>query len=269
MRYGSPAKNAPVFRSAFMSPDDGTNGLGARPVIFDVLAPDQETSILPPDLRMVLHVNPHTMSIQYEKSIERIQTKGGYVEQHWGEGARTIDFTQATGGFKRLYAGLSNITGDSGNGALNTLGTRRETIAYDKYLDFLALFHNNGSVYDTTGQIVFQGIIKILFDGGIYLGWFSNFQVMESADKGFQFELTTSFTVQSEILRFRSMPYTSTGGTQYPPQQSAQAQTPGPLEQVLDFASDVKALGVGGALTKPTGSGAQSLPTGSKGFQGA
>jgi hypothetical protein len=188
-----------------MSPDDGATGLGIRPVVFDILAPDMETSILPPDIRMVLHVNPNSMALQYEKAIERIQTKGGYVEQHWGEGSKSIDFTAATGGFKRLYTGLSHITG----GGIDVGGTRRETIAYDKYLDFLALFHNNGSVYDTTGQIVFQGIIKVLFDGGIYLGWFNNFVVTETAEKGFMFELTASFGIKHEVLRLRSLPYTA------------------------------------------------------------
>jgi hypothetical protein len=240
-----------------MSPDDGETELGIRPVIFDVLAPDQETSILPPDIRMVLHVNPNTMSVQYEKVIERLQTKGGYVEQHWGEGARSIDFTAATGGFKRLYTGLSNITGGSG---LDTLGTRRETIAYDKYLDFLALFHNNGSVYDGTGQIVFQGVVKILFDGGIYLGWFNNFVVTEAADKPYQFELTTSFTVKHEILRFRSLPYSSgeAGAKNTPNQNPRERPVHGAVTSLL-------------GLDTPEISSPQvtSLPSGSDGFEGA
>jgi hypothetical protein len=111
----------------------------------------------------------------------------------------------ATGGFMRLYSGMSNITG--GPGAIDTGGNRRETIAYDKYLDILALFHNNGSIYDLSGQIVFQGILKIIFDGGIYYGWFSNFNVTESADQPYMFDLTASFQVESEVQRFRSMPY--------------------------------------------------------------
>jgi hypothetical protein len=145
------------------------------------------------------------MSINNAKVIERIQTKGGYVEQHWGEGARTIDFNAATGGFMRLYSGLSNITG--GTGALDVGGTRRETIAYDKYLDFLALFHSNGGVYDSSGKLVFQGIIKVTFDGGVYLGYFSNFSVTEAASSPYTFEITTQFLVAREIQRFRSMPY--------------------------------------------------------------
>jgi hypothetical protein len=194
----------PVFKSAFRSPDDEFDpNLGTRPVVFDILAPDLETSILPEGVKMVLHVNPSQISFSYSKQIERIQTKGGWVEQHWGDGARTVSFQMVTGGFKRLYTGLSNVTG----GGVDTGGTRRETIAYDKYLDMMALFHNNGSVYDQNGQIAFQGIIKITFDGGIYFGWFNTFNVEESAEKPFMFDLSSEFTISHEILRLRTMPY--------------------------------------------------------------
>ena len=191
----------PIFRSAFQSPEDENNtNLGVRPVVFDILAPDRETSILPDNLKMVLHVNPTSLNFSYEKVIERIQTKGGYVEQHWGDGPRSISFSMVTGGFMRLRTGLSNVTG----GGFNTGGTRRETIAYDKYLDMLALFHNNGAIYDTNGSIAFHGIIKITFDGGIYFGWFSNFSVNENADKPYQFDLSADFTISHEVLRLRS-----------------------------------------------------------------
>jgi hypothetical protein len=203
-----PRDNTPVFKSAFVSAEDEFSGLGVRPVVFDILGPDLATSILPPDLRMVLHVNPSSMSPQYSKQTERIQTKGGFVEQHWGEAARSISFNMATGGFKRLYSGLSNITG----GGHDTEGTRRETIAYDKYLDLLALFHNNGSIYDASGQIAFQGILKVTFDGGIYLGWFASFNVQEDAEKPYQFDLTAEFTVAHEVLRLRTTLSTANPG---------------------------------------------------------
>jgi len=196
-----------VFQSAFQSPSDEYDGSGKRPVVFDILGPDMETSILPDYLKMVLHVNPSSMNISYQNVIERIQTRGGFVEQHWGEGVRSLDFNLSTGGFMRLYSGLSNITG--GPGAIDVRGTRRQTIAYDKYVDLLALFHNNGSVYDQEGRIVFQGIIKVSFDGGIYFGWFSDFTVTDAAEKPYQFALTTKFTVDHEIQRFRSLPYGS------------------------------------------------------------
>lgn len=192
----------PVFKSAFRSPDDAYDtNRGVKPVVFDILAPDMETSILPEGMRLVLHVNPSSMALSYTKQISRIQTKGGFVEQHWGEGTRTIEFNMATGGFMRLYSGLSNVTG--GPGAFDTGGTRRETIAYDKYLDMLALFHNNAAIYDVTGKLVFQGIIKVTFDDAIYFGWFSNFNVSEDATKPYMFTLTSSFMVDHEIQLFR------------------------------------------------------------------
>lgn len=183
-----------------MSEEDEFNGTGVRPVVFDILGPDMATSLLPEGLRMVLHVNPSSIAFSYAKQVERIQTKGGFIEQHWGEAARNITFNLATGGFKRLYSGLSNVTG----GGYDTEGTRRESIAYDKYLDLLALFHNNGSIYDTSGQIALQGILKVMFDGGVYLGWFSAFSVTEAADKPYMFQLSAEFTVAHEILRLRT-----------------------------------------------------------------
>ena len=52
-----------------------------------------------------------------------------------------LDLEASTGGFMRLYTGLSNVTSPATTG-----GTRRETLAYDSYLDLLSLFHHNGSV---------------------------------------------------------------------------------------------------------------------------
>jgi len=218
-----------------MSEDDEFNGQGVRPVVFDILGPDLATSLLPEGLRLVLHVNPSSLNFTYAKQVERIQTRGGFVEQHWGEAAQGLSINMATGGFKRLYSGLSNITG----GGYDTGGTRRETIAYDKYLDILALFHNNGSIYDTSGQIALQGIIKVLFDGGIYLGWFTSFSVNEAADKPFMFQLSAEFAIAHEVLRLRSnmSPY----GTQNAYQPSALNFVQG--TQQLFKGEDIQAMG--------------------------
>lgn len=210
-----------VFRSpADVNDSDTRYSLGRRPVIFDILAPDQQTSILPEGLRLVLHTNPKTMNIKHSKMIDRFQTLGGWIEQHWGDAVSDIDFAATTGGFMRMYTGLSNTT----NPAYG--GTRRETIAYDKYLDLLALFHNNGSVYDSQGNIILQGIIKMTYDGGIYLGWFGSFTVTETTDSIYQFELSANFIVKQEIQNWRStiMPSSATAS-----QQSNVELSTGPL----------------------------------------
>lgn len=199
----------PYFRSAFKSAADEFSGLGIRPVIFDVIGTDGKTSLLPDNLKLVLHVNPSTMQFQHQRLIDRIQTKGGFVEQHWGDGPSTISFDMATGGFMRLYTGLSNITGPTVGGGVDAGGTRRDTIAYDKYLDMLALFHNNGSVYDNQGRIAFVGYIRILFDGSTFDGWFQSFSVTESADKPYQFSMNASFTIKQETYDLRTTQFNS------------------------------------------------------------
>ena len=206
MSYGS--EKPPLFRSAFTDQYDQFKGQNKRPVVFDILGSDYQTSLLPEDYKMVLHVNPTSMKMSSAKVIQRTQTRGGFVEQHWGEGARSISFDMATGGFMRLYTGLSNITGVGGltNGGYDSGGGRRDTIAYDKYLDLLALFHNNGMVYDDRGEVVFNGAIQVTFDEGIYTGWFNDFSVTESAEKPYQFQVTASFTVKQEKFRLRTTP---------------------------------------------------------------
>lgn len=216
-----------TLRSAFRGHNEDTTGSGKRPVVFDILGPDWETSLLPPDLWLVMHVNPSSMSVSYNKEITRIQTKGGFVEQHWGDSARELTFEAATGAFMRLYTGLSNVTTPSYlDGGNADQGTRRETISYDKYLDMLALFKNNGSIYDARGNVVLQGQIKVTFDGGVYYGWFSSFSVTESADKPYQFTLSAQFTVEREVLTWRShmgSQFTTTSGSDLP----ETGQTPG------------------------------------------
>ena len=187
-----------MSRPVFQSPT--TTNPNRRPVVFDVLGPDRSTSLLPDGIRLVLHVNPSNVGIELNREITRIQTRGGFVEQHWGDSTQKVSIEASTGGFMRLYGGLSNTTNPRFG------GSRRETIAYDKYLDMLALFNNNGSVFDATGQVIMQGVVQMTYDGYIWQGWFTDFSVAESAEKPFLFELQANFEVEKEILSLRSTP---------------------------------------------------------------
>lgn len=203
-----------MIRSAFNTAQDGFLGLGKRPVVFDIIAPGSQTSLLGENLKLVLHVNPSSMSFTYTKVIERTQTLGGFVESHWGNAPAEVQLSMATGGFVRLYVGLSNVTGvtpsnsniqPSSMQATDTGGTRRDTIAYDKYLDILALFKNNGAIYDSYGSIALQGQILMMFDGGMWWGWFTTFSVEETAEQPYQFALTAAFTVERERHTLRTI----------------------------------------------------------------
>jgi len=191
----------PIIPSAFETRRDEYSGQGKRPVVFDILAPDRETSLLPDDIKLVLHVNPRTMRLNYQKLITRIQTRGGFVEMHWGDALEDINFEMATGGFVRLYSGLSNIGGSPEGGRQG----RRESIAYDRFLDILALFHQNGAIYDLNGDIALQGYLQVSFDGGVHIGWFdTDFTITDSADVPYQFTLTSRFIIDKEELQLRS-----------------------------------------------------------------
>lgn len=239
------AGSLPIIPSSFETYMDEQSGAGKRPVVFDVLAPDRETSLLPGDLKLVLHVNPRSMRLGYQKNIVRIRTRGGYVEQHWGDALEDINFEMATGGFVRLYSGLSNKTGSSGAGTLQGTGAeltavqgRRETIAYDRFLDVLALFHCNGAIYDANGNLAIQGYIKVSFDGGIHIGWFdTDFTLTEAAESPYQFSLTTRFIIDREEMQLRSTLLNSITDTFSPAFGGAIAEQPLFGEAGLDPAS--------------------------------
>jgi hypothetical protein len=212
----------PIFQGAFPAGEDEEFSRdGKRPVIFDILGPDKETSLLPEGFKLVLFVNPSSLSLKYERTVERIQTRGGYVEQHWGDGARGMDIEASTGGFMRLYTGLSNVTSP-----VETRGSRRETLAYDSYLDMLALFHNNGSVYDSEGRVALQGIIKVTFDGGVYRGWFNSFSVTESVDNPYRFTMSASMDLQDEVQVWKTTLGFNTGQSDSGPGDVEQGRTP-------------------------------------------
>lgn len=203
-----------AIRSAFNSPADEFNGSGKRPIVFNIYAPDRVTPLLPDSLQMVLHVNPSSMQWTYTQHIERTQTQGGFVEAHWGASPTELSMEAVTGGFVRLYSGLSNITGLGPSSSLvrpsnmkpaEVGGTRRDTIAYDKFLDLLALYKSNAAIYDVYGNVAMQGQILMVYDGGSYWGWFTTFSVEETAEKPYQFNLTFGFIVDRERHQIRGV----------------------------------------------------------------
>ena len=156
------------------------------PVLFQVLSPDNETLLLPDFL--YLHVNPSNFDVDYNKVIERFQTMGGFVEQHFGEELASISASQSTGAFISVQDGV-------------TLYNRQNTIAYRKMLQLEELFKSNGSVYDDSGQVRFKGRIRIVFDHGTYDGYFDDFSISESNEQPFNLDLSWSFTVEREAYQ--------------------------------------------------------------------
>jgi hypothetical protein len=158
---------------------------------FQVTSPFSRTRVLLPHT-LVLHVNPQSLSEGYVQKVERIQTRGGWVEQHWGQDLIEITADGSTGAFMHIQTGLSSVL-------------RQRTIAWDRYRDLHDLYLNNGSLYDPFGNIVLQGHIMLMYDRGTYLGHFRSFEVEETDDSPFAFRLNWSFKVEHTIM---SVPFT-------------------------------------------------------------
>lgn len=232
-----------MIKSPIPNKDIADSNLGIRPFVFDIVAPDGVTSLLPDDVKMTLHANPKNISFSYEKKHEISPTLSGWVEYYWGDNPTTISLEASSGAFIRPYTGLSAVTGpvaippnsetsttytevivplnDNQEGPPQSTprqfpkpkattigtsigGTRRETITYDKYLDLLALFHNNGSIYDQTGRVIVQGKIKMIFDGGVWFGWFQSFSVTDDANTPYSFNVSLAMQVEREYHGVRT-----------------------------------------------------------------
>ena len=153
---------------------------------FQVTSPVSDRLALLPHA-LVLHVNPQNFAESHNKRIERIQTEGGFVEQHWSDDLSEISADGVTGAFMNLYTGLASVV-------------RQRTIAWSRYRDLLDLYHNNGAVYDPFGNIVLQGQIMLMYDRGTYFGKFRNFRVEETDDSPFMFKISWVFKVEQTVL---------------------------------------------------------------------
>jgi len=225
-----------VVKPHFESPANEFDGTGRKPFVFDILSPDGQFSLLSSetteiisggnylqggtidrsrflgtrsDYRMVLYANPKDINFSYSKKTEVTQTMAGWVETYWGDEPSTVTLTTSTGGFLRVGGtGVSAVTGPvTAKGQVlgtDIGGNRRETLQYDKMLDFLALFHNNGSIYDDQGNIIFQGKIRMYFDQSAWTGWFQSFNVEESAEQPFMLSISAVFQIETEIHSVRT-----------------------------------------------------------------
>ena len=153
---------------------------------FQVTSPLDRTKVLFPH-SLVMHVNPISLSETHNQKIERIQTRGGFVEQHWGADLIEVSADQSTGAFMNVRTGLSSVL-------------RQRTIAWDRYRDLHDLFKHNGSVYDPFGNIVLQGQVMLMYDRGTFFGTFRSFDLDETDDAPFVFTLSWSFKVEHAVM---------------------------------------------------------------------
>jgi hypothetical protein len=161
---------------------------GYIPMAFQVTSPFDYAQVLLPHA-LVLHVNPASYTENHAKKVERIQTRGGWVEQHWGDDHVEISAEGSTGAFMNVYTGLSSVL-------------RQQTIAWDRFRDLHDLYRNNGSIYDPNGAVVLQGMVRLMYDRGAYLGTFRTFEFEETAEMPFAFRMSWTFKTEHTIYEF-------------------------------------------------------------------
>lgn len=157
------------------------------PMAFQVTSPFDKRRVLLPHA-LVLHVNPANFQENFSKRVERIQTRGGFVEQHWPDNLTEISADGSTGAFMNVYTGLASLL-------------RQRTIAWDRFRDLYELYHNNGSIRDPYGNVVLQGQIMLMYDRGTFLGTFRTFSFEEVDESPFAFTLNWTFKVEHVILQ--------------------------------------------------------------------
>ena len=182
----------PAGYANYKHPADGRKN-SLIPVAFQVTSPFNRTLLLLPH-SLVMHVNPSSFDEAFNQKVERFQTRGGWVEQHWGQDLDEISAEASTGAFMNIHNGLTSVL-------------RHRTIAWDRYRDLHDLYHNNGSVYDPFGNIVLQGYIMLMYDRGTYLGTFRTFEVEETADSPFAFKINWAFKVEHTLLTVSHTPW--------------------------------------------------------------
>lgn len=157
---------------------------------FQITSPFNRHVVLLPHA-LVLHVNPNQLQESNLQKVERFQTRGGWVEQHWPSELGEISADASTGAFMNIRTGLTSVL-------------RQRTIAWDRYRDLVDLFKNNGSVHNPAGAIVLQGMVMLMYDRGTYLGSFRSFETSEGADTPFSFKLNWTFKVEETIVSVSS-----------------------------------------------------------------
>lgn len=193
-------------------------------------------------LRLVMDVNPTTLSISYTPLINVTQTDGGFVEEHWGDEADSLSasgrspvglvryvsssgkqnqpkgFVEYIKGVKSWIAGgkdkYKSVWGDSpyetqknasGLGVSFDPGARTTSKYYQMLVKLEELLNNQGFVYDENNRIIAEGKAIIEYEDETYEGRFTSFSVTESAESPFMFDYSFDFNIyKSETPLVRS-----------------------------------------------------------------
>lgn len=167
-----------------------------QPFLFCILDPNGQPAF---DHALALHTNPNSVTERMTKSKNIVMTYGGFVEFNWPDELDVLSASHSTGAFlgpKGLVSGFDRLDASLDD------ADRKNTIAWERAEDLLEIFHNNGLIYDGFGKPVLRGTVQLMYDRGIFRGFFTSFSVVEDSMQQFSFQLSWEFKVEQTIYRF-------------------------------------------------------------------
>jgi len=161
-------------------PSSQTKLITMRISMTGVINPLDRKEVIVPTIE--LHISPTSLTFSYRKNITRSRTRGGFVEEHFGDELDTLQVNASTGGFFSLINGVN-------------ISQRSKTLAMINFQEILSLYRNNACVYNDKGIVISQGFISISWDKYVFTGQFVNFSWEEVAEKPFNYNFNFNFEV--------------------------------------------------------------------------
>lgn len=164
---------------------------------FDINILDSNNSVLrykngtPMMLRF--KVNPNSFDRAHKKTVNREQTRGGWVEYHGGDELDIINVSGVTDAFFTTDLGMLNIKQG-----------RKLSHGWNDMNAILSLFRSNGSKFDRRGMIYEANKVLLSYDVGKYYGLFESLTVTESTEKPYSFDYSFTYVITDTLYRTRS-----------------------------------------------------------------
>ena len=187
--------------------------------------PDTQEIIKLPKVTLLAPIN--SLTFEYKKLKQVMQTLGGYVEYHWGDALDTITAEGITVAFMQPQMGLTSTY-------------REGTTGYEDLRVLIDLYKNNGNIYDEAGRVLVSGEVALAFDIGKYYGLFESFSYTEEEGSPFNIKLTFVFKVQRTQLSFNSREVNASTGTYADADLGFPSGNVTSLKELVTSQSDVK-----------------------------
>ena len=146
---------------------------------------------------MTILSRPEDISFSSKKRFNRYRTRGGIVEEDWGEELDQISGNGKTNGFLHPSCGYTRYQA-------------KDTEVYQDWLKLVDFYRNNGFEWDDSGNVI-EGVDKsnqpkdavvLTYRDSKYRGYFESLTWTEDAEVPFQFSWAFTFVVVRTVYGY-------------------------------------------------------------------